>query len=286
MSDALHRVQAAGDPAESAYLAILQADLNSAVDPEQWLVELPFQAAPVDDQDSSWVLRAALAGAEAARRRHRWDSANDRLDAVLAGFEGDARRTAAIQFRRGRQAWHRSRAADAGPDRRQHAYEAVDRLADAVVTFDRMDNRLGGLRARCALVRALVAAGRLGQADEQLEAVDAVLADLGSRPGPARDTVEARRQRAVGEVLVETGRRVSDACQLLDRAIRTFAAFDDWWSAADTEILLGRASRADDRPFDAMAVLWSAASTFARCGDSDSLDRTMAEIAETARTMG
>jgi hypothetical protein len=286
MSDAIHRVQAAGDPAESAYLAILQADLNSAVDPEQWLVELPFQAAPADEADSSWMLRVALAGAEAARRRHRWDRANDRLDSALAGFDGDARRTAAIQFRRGRQAWHRSRATAAGADRLRRAGEAVDWLAEAVVTFDRMGNALGGLRARAVLVRALVAAGRLDQADEQLEAMDTVLSNLGTRPGPARATVEARRHRAAGEVLVESGRRVSDACQLLRRAAHMFTDFDDWWSVADTEVLLGRACRADDRPLDAMAVLWSAASTFDRCGDADGRHRALDEIAETARTLG
>lgn len=286
LADALHRAEAAGDPLESKYLAVLQADLAGLTDPEHWLVELPYRDAPADAGDDSWVLRTFLGGAEAARRRQHWADATDLLDAALAYFAGDARRTAAILFRRGRQAWHRSRAAADDADRRRYADEAVGWLADAVVTFDRMGNTFGGLRARCAMVRALVAAGRLDHAEEQLAAVDRAVDQLGPPHGPAHELVDARRGRATGELLLATGRRNTDACQFLERAVDTFAGHDDWWSAADTRVLLGRASREAHRPEDAMTTLWAAASTFRRCGDGNSLARALHEISATAGDMG
>jgi hypothetical protein len=290
LADALHRAEAAGDALEAKYLAVLQADLSGLTDPEHWLAELPYRDAPADTADDSWMLRTFLGGAEAARRRGHWADATGLLDAALDYFAGDARRTAAILFRRGRQAWHRSRAATDDTERQEYANEAVDWLADAVVTFDRMGNAFGGLRARCTMVRALVAAGRLDQADEQLAAVDVALEKLGGGHGPGRGpahhAVAARRDRAAGELLLAADRHDPRACQLLERAVDTFAGYDDWWSAADSRVLLGWASREAHRPDDAMTALWAAAATFRRCGDRASLDRALREISATAEVLG
>src|SRR5439155_12775202 len=84
--EATRRVAEARGPAGSEvgdldelHARLVTADVESALDPERWLIERPYQDALVIDRDDGSTFRGYLGLSEVARRRCNWQSASEHL---------------------------------------------------------------------------------------------------------------------------------------------------------------------------------------------------------------
>jgi tetratricopeptide (TPR) repeat protein len=186
------------------------------------------------DSHRYWAL---LELAEEQRRGHEWEAAARYLNDAARRYQGDSRRTASIQYRLGRLYLEQALSATEEPDGpplsgddavQRQIQRAVRRATDVVLRFHRMENPVGEIRARCLLVRALAAANRLADAEQQMHVAFQRLADLdGQDLGGAREPLEARLYWAQGVL----GLRRADNADDLDEArgvlIRAAGIFDD-----------------------------------------------------------
>jgi hypothetical protein len=202
------------------------------------------------DRDDGSTFRGYLGLSEVARRRSQWDSARGYLRDAAKRHDGDAWRLATVQFRMAQTAWHQSRASN-DPDRGQLAETAVMHAAEALRTFQRIGNPVGIVRARCALVRGLVTAGRPAAAGRS----------GGCRPAGAGSGQQGRRRQAPAARLPDPAgagrgaagsRRQPDTARVwLAEAAAGFERAGDWWSEADTKVLLGTTLRSVGRHHEA-----------------------------------
>jgi hypothetical protein len=271
--------------AEELLARLVTADVESALYPEHSLIEGPYDRALVVGRDDGSAFRAYLGLSEVARRRRNWASASEHLRDAAKRHDGDARRLAMVQYKLAKTCWHQLRAAAEGADRAELAERSAMYAAQALLTFQRIHNPVGVVRARCMLSRALVAAGRAAQAEEHAGAAQRELTRLteGGAPPPL---LACRVQRVQGEVLLELGGNLAAARAALTEAERGFADAGDWWSRAETNVLLGRTLARLDRLPQAYAALWDAAAGFDAGQDLVSRNLVYREIALVAERRG
>jgi tetratricopeptide (TPR) repeat protein len=138
---------------EQQLIQLLVAEVHQVDSPER-LYDRLVDGSLTDSTD--YRLRLALA--EAARRRGDWQNTIDHLGEASGSAAGDLRREATVHYRlartylgRGLSGQPRDSHQDAGRD----ATIAIRHAATAVVTFQRMRNDAGVVRARCLLAGAL-----------------------------------------------------------------------------------------------------------------------------------
>ncbi|WP_327002446.1 NB-ARC domain-containing protein [Dactylosporangium sp. NBC_01737] len=125
---------------------------------------LPVQKSD-DDETMFWE---SWLETEKARSRHEWKAASKGLHLLRERFADDALRSAVLLLRLAELRIEQLRL-DPDHERERSKVRAVHRSAVALYHFQRIHDLAGAARARCVLVRALLAAGRTDEADEQLE---------------------------------------------------------------------------------------------------------------------
>lgn len=181
---------------------------------------------------------------EERRRRGDWDAALAYLDEAERHCSGDQRRSASLLYRRARLhlehlRYHRKVQPEKAPP--GHCEElvqrAIHRASEAVLLFEAMGNRVGELRARSLLVRALVAGNKLIPATSQLREVENGMTELRIVDSPAYVPLQARALLAKGELRHARGdeQYVDD---LMDSK-QLFIEVDDGRSQQLVDILLG-----------------------------------------------
>ncbi len=228
-------------------LATARRLVDPLVDRDEWQILNLLEAEndrytePVTDReresmDDSSQFRADLDQSEAARRRNSWTEAHHRLCDALDRSTGDLRRCAAVHYRTARlyiEQYHdtprdRTKRARDADSPMQLARKAVSHAAQAVVTFQVMGNRVGVIRAQCLLVRAMVIAGKLLEAERLC---DAVKRDLGRHLAagcPSGQPLMARYHRARGEWLLRDDTTVAAARDALKHAATIYRELEDW----------------------------------------------------------
>ncbi|MBV1856511.1 NB-ARC domain-containing protein [Catellatospora tritici] len=211
--------------------------------------------------------RALLGRSEENRRRAQWGNAEQDLLDVEQRCVGDARRTAAVQYRLARlyiDRWRRGAKnlgvpippviqdgtepdddpaagttvdSEAGADRDELAAKAVRRAAEAALSSHRMNNAVGIVRAQCQQVRALVVAGQLLAAEQLLHDIWQSLNGPALVESPARTTLLARFSRAHGELLLHRG-DIDGAWRALRKAASRYRMNQDWACYAEVWQLL------------------------------------------------
>jgi hypothetical protein len=292
---------------ERTLIALLEHVCRGSQEPARWLEEPPDEPLPAWHDNGRF--RAQLARADAACRRGAWGAAEAELAGALEANRDDAGRVAAVEYRQARLHLVRARREPAGEARTGYALRAAERAAGALLTCRDLRARGGELRARCLLARALAAAGRVGDADWQgdkaYHALRVVAVPATGRA--AADLLHAAVDQANAEVRLRRldhpvpPRRTTDhpghphggpdpqiaeAIRLFRHAGSIFRRHGDWWSAADCELGLGRASRGNGHLSQAMAALWAAAASFEEAGDPGGHQAAMAELVATAEAMG
>jgi tetratricopeptide (TPR) repeat protein len=285
VEEAARRATDSNDGVDALHARLLAADVDSVLDPERWLAERHYENGLAKDRDDGSTFRGYLGLSEVARRRSQWSNAHDYLRDAARRHDGDAWRLATVQLRMARTAWHQSRASN-DPERGQLAEAAVMHAAEALRTFQRIGNPVGIVRARCALVGGLVAAGRLAAAADQAAVARQELDQVSKDAGVKHQLLVCQVLRAHGEVQLAREDNPDTARVWLAEAAAGYERAGDWWSEADTKVLLGKALRAVGRHDEAFAALWFAAAQFARCGDLTSRRIAYAEMANTAGLMG
>jgi hypothetical protein len=270
---------------EELLARLVTADAEGVLDPERSLIEGPFSDALVIERDDGSTFRGYLGLSEVARRRRNWAGATEHLQNAGKRHDGDARRLAMVQYKLAKTSWHECRAAE-GQERVERAERSVMYAAQALLTFQNLHNLAGMVRARCMLCRALVAAGRAAQAEVEAKIAQRHLNELAGEEGVAPPLLACRVQRVQGEVLLEAGSSLARAQALLADAERGFAESGDWWSCAETKVLLGRTLARQDRYGQAYAAFWVAAAAFDAGQDEVSRNLAYQEIAGVAERMG
>jgi hypothetical protein len=154
---AAHLAQLCADPRRIALIDFMRSVVGARHDAPRW--DTAWEA---DDELIYWN---AHAEAEAARREQRWKDANDRLYALRQRFDDDSSRVSAILLRMAQLRLEQfQRSADGSADRSRK--RAVHRAAEAVYRFQNLRDHLGEAKARCQLVRGLLAMGRVHEAQE------------------------------------------------------------------------------------------------------------------------
>jgi hypothetical protein len=236
------------------------AELTSAVPPDERQLTALLQAEcdrvpyaesggpdTVGDQVADSVyFRARLNDAEAARVGGRWEESRAALLVALHHSAGDLRRSADVYYRLGRLCIDRRLAAgeprsvDSGRKDSPHrlARQAVSYAAQAVVAFRHMGNWVGVIRAQCLQIRALVAAGKLVEAEQLCVAVAWDLKHHVAKNSPARASLRARFLRARGERRLQDDGTVELGRQDLKASAMIFAELEDWYSQDEVWRLL------------------------------------------------
>jgi tetratricopeptide (TPR) repeat protein len=285
VEEAVRRATDSNDGVEALHARLLAADVDSVLDPERWLTEQPYENGLAKDRDDGSTFRGYLGLSEVARRRSQWNNAHDYLRDAAKRHDGDAWRLATVRLRVAQTAWHQSRASDE-PERGQLAETAVMHAAEALRTFQRIGNLVGIVRTRCTLVGGLVAAGRLVAAADHVTVAQQELDQVSKDVGVKHQLLVCRVLRAQGEVQLAREDNPDTARVWLAEAAAGFERVGDWWSEADTKVLLGKALRSVGRHHEALAALWSAAAQFARCNDPTSRRIAYEEMANTVGLMG
>ena len=178
----------------------------------------------LDADDNRVKFAARLVKAEEARRVGDWPMTREHLVTALALASDDARRTASVLYRLARLSLDRRyrrqpEGTGGGPvdDPAGYLNDGVTYAARALLTFQRMGNPVGEVRARCLLVRTLTAAGRLTEAEVHCARAAAALRALPASAAPATRPLTARLRRAQGELLMEQGNHFQRV-ELLERA--------------------------------------------------------------------
>ncbi|GAA5193958.1 hypothetical protein GCM10023322_57150 [Rugosimonospora acidiphila] len=225
---ALDLAEADKDEEEQKLLRILIADAYQVDTPEATFDQLQDSELP-----DATRYRVLLSLAEAARRRGDWCNAEDYLSQALRFVDGDLRRVATVQYRLARlqlDERNRSLAGDpTAPEAKEAAARAVRRAADAAVTFRRMDNPIGLVRAHSLLTRAMLAFGRPTEAEHLARVTESEylsLLDLGERPEVLLP-LAARLRRAEGELRLAAG-DLHGARELMMDAATALGENQDW----------------------------------------------------------
>jgi hypothetical protein len=154
----------------------------------------------------------------------------------------DARRTASVHYRLARlyldehlvNGWPDFATGQGvdDPNELSLAEQAARRAAAAAVMFHQMGNRVGVLRARCQLARALAVGGYLVEAEQAAYSVVNDLRVLGAAAGVAARPLQARLARTLGDIMICRGDQVGGR-RLLLRAATVFGELGDWGSEQD-----------------------------------------------------
>jgi tetratricopeptide (TPR) repeat protein len=265
---------------EQALISVLSAENDTSLRLEHWQDDSAYQNG--DLLGDTTRFRVSLGLSEAARRKGRWADARGALEDALRPSYGDARRRASVEYRYGRLCLSQWHAEPPGPAKAALAAAAVGHSATALVRFQAMGNYVGRVRARCLLARALIAASRLEEAEQQITRAQQDAEQVSAPPSDAsldfRSPCTARIDRAAGELLLAQG-RFGEAQNRLEEAARIFGHLSDGWSRADANLLLGRAYRGSRQYTLAMSRLFEARVAFERCKDIVSLTETVREQA-------
>ncbi|MEU7869213.1 NB-ARC domain-containing protein [Dactylosporangium sp. NPDC049140] len=148
----------AGDKDQQHLVAIMRA----AAEPDR---PLP---APTENPGDEAVFWRGWVRADRALAEGRWRDASQRLHRLREHFADDASRVAVLLGRLAECRLTQLRAdPETEPERSRE--RAVHRAAEALYRFQRITDLAGAARARCALVRALVAADRADEAALQFD---------------------------------------------------------------------------------------------------------------------
>jgi hypothetical protein len=225
-------------PDEVQLVALLQAECDRVPGPG-------FDGSvPMGD---SVFFRARLDDAESDRLGGRWSEARKALSAALEHSAGDLRRSADVYYRFGRlcidqrqsQPEPRFTSTRGTDSPHRLARQAVSFAAQAVLAFRQMGNPIGVLRAQCLHIRALVAAGKLVEAELLCATVDRELNQL-DLEAAARRPLEARFRRARGERMMQDDATIEAGRQDLKEAALIFSELEDWYSQNEVGRLLRR----------------------------------------------
>ncbi|MEU8008913.1 NB-ARC domain-containing protein [Micromonospora parva] len=225
LEDALARAETIADGPEQRLIRILFAEAHHVDTAEAVYDEL------LDPGLSDATrYRIYLSLAEAGRRRGDWQSAGDYLGQAARLVDGDLRRVANVRYRTARLALDQYEDGTGGGGRDPElATTAVRRAAHALLTFRQMGNPLGTIRTQCLLARAILAMGRLVEADHVAHAAEGELAAVqGSGEKPeVLAPLTARLTRVKGEIRLRAGDRTGGRQLLMDAAM-AFGELKDW----------------------------------------------------------
>jgi tetratricopeptide (TPR) repeat protein len=263
LEKALILAEADQDESEWKLDRILIADAYRVDAPEATFDQLQNSELP-----DATRYRVFLSLTEAARRRQEWRIANDYLSQALRFVDGDLRRVATVQYRMARllldeyadlrgEALAAAAAAgglvgDGSPavpaEAVQVAIRAVRRCAAAAVTFRKMDNPVGLVRAHTLLIRAMLAIGRPVEAEHLTRIAESEHLALG---GSGERTeillpIAARLKRADGELRLAAGDAYG-ARELLMEAATALGENQDWAVVNRVLTTLGRPDDRDHR---------------------------------------
>lgn len=163
--------------------------------------------------------------AEERRRRRDWEEAARHLEHALTCCTSDGRRVANVRYRHARLLLERH--ADGGADRDHIGRQAVRRAAEALLAFQRMENPVGAVRARCLLVRILACTGHQTSAEEHLLIARRHLDQLGPEAEVAVEPLRARLAWAQGIVLRHGGGSATEVRDALFAAAQIFHDLGD-----------------------------------------------------------
>ncbi|MEO3820118.1 tetratricopeptide repeat protein [Plantactinospora sp. B24E8] len=230
LEDAHRHAVAVDEQGEQRLVRVLLGEVHHVDTPEAAKDELLDPRIP-----DATRYRILLALAEAARRRGDWNSADRYFGQTLQFVASDQRRKATVQYRMARSLLGRAVAEDGdGTTETWAAVRAVRRAAAAAVTFQRMGNPIGEVRAYCLLARAVLALDWWVEAD-RLAHVAAGRLDLlrvRGEPTAVLAALAARLDRVRGEIRLRAGDREA-ARHLLMTAVATFAEQEDWAALGD-----------------------------------------------------
>lgn len=203
-------------------------------------VDHPVRLNSYGGDDLLISFEARLVEAEKMRRLGDWPAAAADLHCALELAAGDARRVANARYRLARLSldqWYRrpATANGSGPGPTTgYSMAGVTQAVQTLLAFQRMGNPVGAVRARCLLVRALTAAGRLSEAEVHCARAVSALRGLPASGALARSALTARLRRAHGELLLEQGRQagrddlVGQAREELTAAVHLLDELGDW----------------------------------------------------------
>jgi tetratricopeptide (TPR) repeat protein len=241
---------ACGDESERDLIRLLRAEAHRMYGPDPETAD--------GRAGDAWRFRAHLLHSESARRkvlgqpdsrprptdgrRPEWKDAREQLDRAMKYGGADARRTASVHYRLARlyldehlvNGWPDFATGQGvdDPNELSLAEQAARRAAAAAVMFHQMGNRVGVLRARCQLARALAVGGYLVEAEQAAYSVVNDLRVLGAAAGVAARPLQARLARTLGDIMICRGDQVGGR-RLLLRAATVFGELGDWGSEQD-----------------------------------------------------
>lgn len=200
--------------------------------------EDPYDAA-IEELSTPYRFWAILERYEERRRQQAWSDAEAELDKAARYAVGDTRKRANLLYRRAKlhlMHWE-SLVVDpsepsADPDTQELAKKSGYRAAEAMWAFERMGNVVGEIRSACLLSRALVAAGLVGEARQQIRFADSKLERL---PTVCRQADEPLRGRLLfaSSIALRAASRTGEAHlslgeqELLLQAADIFRKLDD-----------------------------------------------------------
>jgi hypothetical protein len=147
-----------------------------------------------------------------------------------------------------------------------------------------MRNTIGAVRARCLLARALVAAGKPTEADDELQIARQELGQPNLASADVLRPIKARLAFAYGELLLHQ-RRYPEAREVLADAISAFAEECDRRSHVDALLLRGQAEQAEGHHSNANATMWAVAAAFECCRDERGFSWALEQLALTAEEL-
>ncbi len=284
ISEALSLAGLANEGIELDRARLLQADIEGrmTLDPRE-----PAGSPEVYSVQSDFALwfRAQLMESEVARRARNWPVAESHLKNALEHSYGDVRRTANVLYRLGRLRLNQSRSASDAAERDDRAWGSVSMAAASLNTFRSMGNTIGVVRARCLLARALATAGRLADADDELQIADSELNVVTRAEEGISNPLKARLSLAQGEIWL-LQKRYEEASQALSVAVTRFHEECDRWSQVEALLLRGRSERYQGRFTSANITLWAVAAAFECLGDETGVASALEQLALTAEGMG
>lgn len=200
--------------------------------------------------------RVFLSLAEAGRRRGEWHSARDYLHRALRFVDGDLRRTAAVHYRLARLLLDERDDLEAtGADVvevDEAGRSAVRQAAAAAVTFHRMENPIGLVRAHVLLTRTALAIGRVVEAEHLARTTAGEYLSLldSDEPPDVLLAIAARLKRAEGELRLASG-DLYGGRQVMMEAATALRENQDW---AVLEHVLGTFEDRDDDRREALGA--------------------------------
>ncbi|GAA3208493.1 hypothetical protein ACFO1B_18525 [Dactylosporangium siamense] len=172
----------------------------------------------VNTDDDELMFWETWIDAERSCRRYQWKSASKALHVLRALFADDALRSAVLLLRLAELRIDQLRLdPDVEPERSR--VRAVHRSAEALYRFQRIYDYAGATRARCVLVRALLATGRAVEAREQLDFARQDAARVDPMLGHQLSPLQAALQWAAGEYLLHLGDAAGARRTLLAAAV-------------------------------------------------------------------